>query len=735
MVRSFCFFIWFFPLTLQAQFTYFLDENIPVANADGHHLSMPWAGGLNATQYNTMDLDGDDLDDLVLFDRMANKVITFLTVEGQYVAAPAYEMFFPSGIANWLLLRDYNCDGKKDIFTGDVLGIKVYLNVTGQGGHPEWQLLSFFSGFPGAKSAVILTEGSNNNKINLQLQYDDLPSISDLDSDGDLDIISMRFGGSGTVEFHQNLSIERNGNCDSLDFKRMTQAWGNFRECTCGEFAFNGTSCSSIIGGRTKHAGGKSLLALDLNGDQRQDLLLSEAECEQLFALPNEGTTVDALMNTFSPFPETTPSNFSFPAAYYEDVDFDGLKDLMISPNIFSKEFPDMNLRQSNYFYKNTGTNASPDFSFVGTDFLQKEMIDVGDNAVPAFADYDGDGDFDMFISRNASESFTSTVSLYENRGTGASPDFRIIDEDYLGFSSAQFYNVKIQFGDMNGDLTTDFIFTGTRFDTNITNLYFIPNKHQSQLDFFGATLHPLEFPMTYTENILVTDVNEDALPDVLAGRSDGQLEYWKNDGIKGSPSFALETETYLGFESSTSRQNLACFAADLDTDGKVDLMVGDQTGSLSIISDYRDASSTAVVEHQNIVFNPILKIYGGKNLGGAIWPVAVNLFNSNKPAIVAGNILGGLHLLRNDEGQSLPELPVLDIYPNPVSKSESLNIKSDRPGTMQIISVLGQYLTDPVQLTPNQIHQYTLPPVAAGVYLLKFTANKKSRTERFVIH
>ena len=56
---------------------------------------MPWAGGLNAAHYNTMDLNHDGKDDLVLFDRTADKVITFLQQNNQYQYAPDYESFFP----------------------------------------------------------------------------------------------------------------------------------------------------------------------------------------------------------------------------------------------------------------------------------------------------------------------------------------------------------------------------------------------------------------------------------------------------------------------------------------------------------------------------------------------------------------------------------------------------------------------------------------------------------------
>jgi len=732
MIRLLYFFAFVLPLVSQAQFTYFLDHSIPVQDLHGDNQPLAWAGGLNAAQFNSMDLNGDGTDDLVLFDRMAGKVITFLNEDNQYVPAPEYENLFPGEISNWLLLRDYNCDGRKDIFTGDVLGIRVYRNVTATGGNLEWEHHLFSTGF-NSKSSVLLTQGASN-KVNLQLQFDDLPSITDLDGDGDLDILNIQYAGH-TVEFHQNLSVENNLPCDSLEFRRVTRSWGDFRECQCGEFAFSGAACPPNSGGRTEHAGGKSLLALDVNGDQQMELLFSEATCSQLFVLHNEGTSVDPVISTFSPFPANNSVNFVlFPAAFHEDVDFDGKKDLIASPNIFTREYLNTDLQRSTWFYKNTGTTTNPVFSFVEHNFLQRHMIDVGDNAVPAFADVDADGDFDMFVSTHSSREYASVIYYYENTGTPVSPVFKLSSDDYLGFSASRLFNLKMQFADMTGDQSLDLVFSAQSFDNNATRLYYLSNNSQTALNFDGALLQTVDFELTSSENIYITDIDGDGLPDILAGRSEGNLEYWRNDGIEGSPMFVLEEENFLGLNRSTVRQNLTCAAADLDGDGNIDLAIGDQTGRLGVINDFRNTGTGEPQPDRNLVFNPALETYSEKNLGGRIWPTVVNLFNANKPAIVVGNVLGGIHVLRHDEGASLPEEPEVKVYPNPVSKYDVLNLQADRYGTMEIISVLGQQLSPPVAIKANQIHRYTLPPLAAGLYLLKFTANNKSHIRRFVI-
>ncbi|WP_333820315.1 T9SS type A sorting domain-containing protein [Ohtaekwangia sp.] len=724
-------------LSLQAQFTYTLDQSIPVEGKQAT-LSMPWVGGINAAQYNTMDLDNDGVEDLVLFERMAGKLFTFLNKNNQYQYAPEYESFFPSDVTNWLLLRDFNCDGKKDVFTGNVLGIKVYTNVTQPGQTLTWKQYIFYDS--GGKSEVLLTKGYSTTKINLQLQFDDLPNIADVDGDGDLDIFNVRFANNGTIEFHQNYGMERYSRCDSLDFERITNTWGNFTECSCGVYAYNGTACRTT-NGKVEHAGGKSLLMLDVTHDGQLDILLSEATCSQLFMLPNQGTLLSPVIESEVNFPSSNAANFLYPAAYYEDVDFDGLKDLISTPNIFTKTILSTNLSNSNWYYKNTGTNAEPTFSFVQSNFLQDQMIDVGDDAVPAFADFDVDGDFDLFISQNTSANIAATVQVYENIGSSTSPHFKLIEDNYLGLASEFLYNMKIQFADFNSDGKPDLVFTATSLQDGYTRLYYIPNQSSSGLKFSALDLQVVNVDPTtiselaYTENITVLDVDLDGKMDLLQGKSNGALYYWKNSGSGNSPNFSLQTDAYLTIGSSVLRQNLACAVGDLDSDGASDLVIGDQTGEIRIVSNFRQASN-ADNAVGNLVWNTLSETYEAKNLGGRIWPAVVNIFGTTRPAIIAGNVTGGLVVLRHDNTNELSGPPVIGIYPNPVVVGNTINVSSDRSVYLQIFSSTGQIIRDNIVIRPNEVNIVDeVTQLARGLYILRFVWNNQSVSKKIVVY
>jgi hypothetical protein len=735
LMRTLAFLLLFLPGVACAQFLYEMDQSIPVVGEGSIALKYPWSGGLNAVQINTLDLNHDAKDDLVIFERMGDLVLTFLQVDGEYVYAPQYEVLFPQGITNWLLLRDFNGDGRKDIFTGDALGVKVYLNKTQAGQPLTWEPFLFFNGT--AKGPLLLTK--KTTKVPLQMSYDDLPSIADADGDGDLDIFSMDFPGASRIEFHKNFSKERYGSLDSLDFERVspTTGWAGVRECGCGEFAFNNTVCST--GGRENHAGGKSLFAFDADNDGDLDMLFAEAECDQLFLFENESGNADpneAVVNSAVPYPETF-SMVNFPSPYREDVDFDGVKDLILSPNLFAREFAETNLKQSVWFYKNTGTNAEPSYAAVNKTFLQGDMIDVGDNAVPAFFDVDNDGDQDMFIGCYLNQNYeAASVYFFENTGTATEPQFEFVTDDYRTLSALEHVNIKPKFADMNNDTKIDLVFTAQT--GTVTQLYYILNTGTSAAD-FSSGVTSTGFTVTWREeNITPVDVNQDGLQDLIVGRLNGALDYWRNTGTASAPVFTLEQENYLALSSTVLRQSPSVAIGDLSNDGKDELIYGDQSGKLTVISNFREAAdaSGSVTE---IVYNSTLDAYIAQNLGGRIWPTITSLYSFPKTEIVAGNILGGLHILKNrypttgvsGEGEIVE--PVIEVYPNPAFSHQMLTVEVDAPAEFQVFTVLGQSIGQPVRLESSQ----PFHPVIAllkGIYVLRFSIRGKTYSRKIVI-
>ncbi len=229
-------------------------------------------------------------------------------------------------------------------------------------------------------------------------------------------------------------------------------------------------------------------------------------------------------------------------------------------------------------------------------------------------------------------------------------------------------------------------------------------------------------------------DVDLDGKVDLLKGTASGALEYYKNVGAPGTFNYILEDDSFMGLGPSVSRVNLSASVFDMDADGRQDLIIGDQLGRLSIYGDFRGTQS-APSPVTSIIYDSFQQTYTGKNMGGRIKPTAVNLFNSDKPAIVVGTVMGGLYVLKNDGGQQLPEEPTITLYPNPLPAGEALFIQSDRNILMQIFTVMGQKMGESVFVTANQAFPFPISGLASGIYIARFTFAGKSYGRRFVIY
>jgi len=285
----------------------------------------------------------------------------------------------------------------------------------------------------------------------------------------------------------------------------------------------------------------------------------------------------------------------------------------------------------------------------------------------------------------------------------------------------------------MNSDGKIDFVFTGTSPQNGITALYYVPNKSDNGHDFSGQTLQSTNFTLGQNETVLIEDVNLDGRTDLLVGKSTGAIEYWRNQGPAGETNYVLENTSFLGLGTSIERQNPALASGDLNADGKADLILADQKGFLSVYPDYR-TQSTSIEPIKNLVYSPLKAEYTSKNLGGRGWPVIVNIFNTDKPSIIVGNALGGIHILKNDGGRELPEEPVIDLFPNPVAENGDFKIKADRTVSVQFLTLLGQKISEPISIPANQEYPITISGMPPGIYIARFSSNGKIVGKKFIV-
>jgi hypothetical protein len=84
----------------------------------------------------------------------------------------------------------------------------------------------------------------------------------------------------------------------------------------------------------------------------------------------------------------------------------------------------------------------------------------------------------------------------------------------------------------------------------------------------------------------------------------------------------------------------------------------------------------------------------------------------------------------------SLPEEisePTISVYPNPASSNQILTIEVNAPAKLQLFTVLGQAIGQPVQLQPSQPFSPTITQLK-GVYMLRFSVQGKTYSRKIVI-
>jgi hypothetical protein len=174
----------------------------------------------------------------------------------------------------------------------------------------------------------------------------------------------------------------------------------------------------------------------DLDGDGDLDLLLGSWSARVGY-YRNDGsrsaaafTVIDSAMITITRGSNTTPA--------LGDVDGDGDLDLFVGEASGALNF-----------YRNDGGAAAPRFVLESDAF---DGIDVGRRSAPALADVDGDGDLDLLVGSDA-----GGVTLFRNDGSRAVP--RFLRDRRLALDVPPFAAPAL--GDLDGDGDLDLVVGG----------------------------------------------------------------------------------------------------------------------------------------------------------------------------------------------------------------------------------------------------------------------------------
>ena len=712
-------------------------------------LTSPWAGGMNSMQFGEVDINRDGIKDLVAFDRQGNRIMPFINggnaEEIDYRFDASYINNFPE-LYDWAIFADYNNDGKADIFTYSPgwAGMMVYKNISGETLKFERVVYPY------------LTSLNSGGEVNILVTYADYPGISDLDNDGDLDILT--FWGLGSfVEMHKNLSMETYGNPDSLLFEKTGECWGNFAESDESNELFLDTCIPApfaenyVIDNRQERHTGSTFLMLDLDADNDKDLLLGDVDYPGLFALVNGGTPEQALITSYDtayPDAQQKIKIFSMPAAAYIDVNNDGKKDLIVSPfdpaPAISKNYSSVML------YLNRGENNHPDFTLTSESFLQDQMIDVGSGSVPVFFDWDNDGFTDLFIGSygyykgswydqyfTLHSQYRGTVFYLKNTGTWGYPAFTPVDMDFGKFleENDNLTGVAPAFGDLNGDGNNEMLVgnsDGTLMLVEFSGGNVFKTKNYASID-VGKFSTPQLF-----------DLDKDGLLDLVVGEQDGNLNYYHNNGTTTNPDFVFVTDS-LGKVNVTdytlSYYGYSCPAFYRGHDGKTVLVVGSEQGKLFYFVNI-DGNLTGTFTESNQLGSLLGIENFNSDRGMRSTATLSDVCVDNSPELIAGNYSGGVEFFGGDADvlasvdKIKPAFGTLTIFPNPAQDKVFLIVPSQLKQFDLVISDLSGRLVYHKWETVNKTNGLEINTALfdPGIYVISISGIKSTFTGKLVV-
>lgn len=722
--------------------TFVRQYDLPVY-VDGEQLKNAWAGGINSVQISSFDANLDGLEDLFLFDRIGSRIAVFLNMSGvpgemNYKYTQAYDHLFPQNMNNWVLLRDMNCDGKKDICTNTGSSFRIFWNTSSTS-------LSFSSASTGAVSAVYHYPNSNPFTGTVYCIAADIPAFDDYDGDGDIDIWSWN-DESTSMYLYINHAVE-NGDCSVPAFHCEGRCYGQFGESTESFAIFYGNDfeCDFDVlnprsSGERLHTGG-TIMTIDLNQDGMKDIVIGDVTESNLIALevldnPSSVDSVAVLHPDFpSDFSSTIAADLSiFPAAFYIDVNNDNVLDLLVASNAYSGAED----RFSVWLYLNNGENDAPEFEFVQNDFLQDQMIEMGTNTYPVVFDVDRDGLKDLLISNryffSTETQYTSVIHYYRNVGTATNPAFELADVNWMNIPSLQLKAVFPAFGDLDGDGDEDLI-----LGEQDGRFYLVENTASADGPNVFATVG--NFLLDQSNAVIdvgqlstpqIIDLEEDGLPDLVSGELNGHINYYKNVGTNTDYAFIL-AEDSIGDAVATSILGIQGRSVPFfykNNLGTLELLVGTETGQLNYYTDIENN----IFGSFTLVTNTFQNIDEGQRTS----PFLSDITNDGLYDMFVGNLGGGVGYYAGfpvTTENTKYETNHFLIFPNPANERFTILLDQYPPGKFSMLRIFDQ--SGKLVLSRNIRDIQVLIDTAnwpIGIYHAEVSSDNEMMTGRFLI-
>ena len=548
----------------------------------------------------------------------------------------------------WL---DWDGDGDIDLFLLDASGYLRYMENQGTNSTPDFKLItaSFQDIFCGGW--FYFADFDYDGDLDLTAQNGDDPDHISYFNNAEgtflfIQVLSAVSGGyvtSSLVMTPTFADIDNDGDLDfftgnmvgTLTYYENTGISNNGLPQL--EFITNSWQDIYIVGGtRTDDRHGASAITfIDLDGDGDLDLSWGDYFQQSLYIIWNAGSAESPEMNEVTT--EYPPENSVISAGQNMPTfaDLDGDGDEDLYVTVLSGAYGNQ-LVNNFFYYENTGSNSNPEYNYITNNYFS--TLDIFSNSSPELIDIDGDGDLDLFVANQYDLSETPWVGkihFFRNMGSGSSPNYVEESTSLLNENMGQM--LTPEFGDLDGDGDMDLLVG----DFNGFIQYFENTGSNSSLSF------------TFVENVSNIDLSGNSVPtlgdldsdgdlDLLIGQLNGSLVFYRNVGSSSQYDFQIEPFDDIEVESNSAPELM-----DMDNDGDLDLVLGSLGEGLYF---YWNGSDSNFQFH--LSFNLDVPITGVNTK-----PALGQLFDLGTLDIITGLSTGGLYHLQTGTCPALGNL------------------------------------------------------------------------------
>jgi hypothetical protein len=370
-----------------------------------------------------------------------------------------------------------------------------------------------------------------------------------------------------------------------------------------------------------------------------------------LFQVQNANAQIE--FYSFNPNPYSLTDIGTLSDVEFVDLDADGDFDLMSGS---TGDF---------HYLENIGTNLVPNYAgaqvnpfSLGSVFLSRSS--------PSFADLDNDGDFDLIAG-----DLYGNLTYYENTGTANSPIFSTAQSNPFSLTTVGAKS-KPDFVDLDGDGDFDLM-----VGDNNGDLTYFENMGTVIAPSFGVgQVNPflLSNVSGGSQNPDFVDLDNDGDLDMMCGRVNGQFYYYRNNGTVNTPSFVLfPTNSFniIPFDSYSSPAFV-----DLDNDGDFDLMTGRGDGKFAYLENIGTNLAPSFTDPQTNLFS--LTTITSANPVPSSSPSFGDLDNDGDLDMISGEQSGAFHYFENIGTNLSPNYGPVQINPFSLVASTFYNSRPD---------------------------------------------------------